>query len=172
MPFLFKQLPCPCQQETSTLKLLKENDILNCSKPLLVKCLQHNQLNESCITRVYTTVVEAQTPFVKPSLSNQNTMELERAKPHGHCHQPQLLSLLQTICFQGDELTFSNFVESFKTLFTSDSCSFLFGFFSIFRYKFICDINITDEINIPTLAPKQFLALEKLVIFAISLLKW
>lgn len=34
-------------------------------------------------------------------------------------------------------LTFSNLVASFKTLFTSVSSSFLLGFFSIFKYKFI-----------------------------------
>jgi hypothetical protein len=34
-------------------------------------------------------------------------------------------------------LTFNNLVDSFNTLFTRVSCSFLFGFFSILRYKLI-----------------------------------
>lgn len=36
-------------------------------------------------------------------------------------------------------LTFISFVANFKTLFTILSSSFLLGFFSILRYKLICD---------------------------------
>ncbi len=36
-------------------------------------------------------------------------------------------------------LTFISFVASFKTLFTILSSSFLLGFFSILRYKLICN---------------------------------
>lgn len=36
-------------------------------------------------------------------------------------------------------LTFISFVASFKTLFTMLSASFLLGFFSIFKYKLICN---------------------------------
>lgn len=35
--------------------------------------------------------------------------------------------------------TLSSLVASFKTLLTSVSSSFLFGFFSIFRYRLICE---------------------------------
>lgn len=36
-------------------------------------------------------------------------------------------------------LTFINFVANFRTLFTTLSSSFLWGFFSILRYTFICN---------------------------------
>lgn len=44
-------------------------------------------------------------------------------------------------------LTFISFVANFKTLFTIFSCSFLLGFFSIFRYKLICEQEVSHGVN-------------------------
>lgn len=79
------------------------------------------------------------------------------SKTHSHCLHC-LHEVEQSSVFREMHFTFSSFVDSFKTLLTRDSCSFLLGFFSIFRYKFICDRHCRLDVNIPALFPNQFLS--------------